>query len=60
VLSKPLSDVHLNIVPRTAEEQTRIGAPFAPQTVFSVQQRFEKNSAGAAAVRAGSKADTFS
>ncbi|MEO1249060.1 MAG: di-heme oxidoredictase family protein [Pseudomonadota bacterium] len=56
----PLDEPHLNIVPRTAEEQARIDTVTAPPADFSVPQAFEEMSAGAATVRARRNADAFS
>ena len=55
-----LRDSHLNFLPRTAEERARIDAVTATPDDFSVPQRFEELSAGAATVRARTDADAFS
>lgn len=55
-----LGDPHLSIVPRTDAEATRIADVTALATDFSVAQRFEDLSAGAATVRAMATADAFS
>ncbi|WP_172292211.1 di-heme oxidoredictase family protein [Pseudoruegeria sp. HB172150] len=59
-LAGPLDEPHLAIVPRTAEEATRIEAVTKPATDFSAPTQFEEMSAGAATVRARSNADAFS
>ncbi len=56
----PLDEPHLNIVPRTAEEATRIAAVTTPATSFGAAQPFEANSAGAATVRAMANPNAFS
>ncbi|WP_299844966.1 di-heme oxidoredictase family protein [uncultured Roseovarius sp.] len=56
----PLDEPHLNIIPRTAEEQTRIEAVLAPPSDFGAPQQFEDMSAGAATVRVRNNADAFS
>ncbi len=56
----PLQDLHLNIIPRTDDERTRISAVTAPPQDFSVPQRFEDLPAGAATVRVRNDADAFS
>ncbi|MEJ6404814.1 di-heme oxidoreductase family protein [Yoonia sp. 2307UL14-13] len=58
--AKPLEDVHLNVVPRTADEIARITAVTTPTTDFSDVARFEEMPAGAATVRASRTADAFS
>ena len=55
-----LDEPHLNIIPRTAEEQTRIDAVLAPPEDFRTPQQFEDMPAGAATVRARDNADAFS
>ncbi|KUF12805.1 di-heme oxidoreductase family protein [Pseudoponticoccus marisrubri] len=55
-----LSDPHLNIVPRSAEEAARVAAVTAPTRTFDAAERFESNPGGAATVRARSDADAFS
>ena len=55
-----LEDVHLDILPRTADEAARIAAVTAPRTDFSGPWPFEENSAGAQTVRARATADAFS
>ncbi len=61
VLAGPsLDDIHLNVIPRTAEEEARIARVLAPPGDFSAAQTFEELSAGAATVRARRNADAFS
>ncbi|MEM6660380.1 MAG: hypothetical protein AAF625_20005, partial [Pseudomonadota bacterium] len=55
-----LQDVHLNIIPRTPEENARIAAVTAAPQQFDAPQRFEELSAGAATVRVRNDADAFS
>ena len=55
-----LDDLHLNIIPRTADETKRIKAVTEPPTDFSAPHRFEEKSAGAATVRVIKTADAFS
>ncbi|SFE29551.1 di-heme oxidoreductase family protein [Roseivivax sediminis] len=55
-----LEEPHLSIVPRTAEEQTRIDAVTATPGSFDAAEQFEENPAGAATVRARTTADAFS
>ncbi|PRX38045.1 CxxC motif-containing protein, DUF1111 family [Meinhardsimonia xiamenensis] len=55
-----LSDVHLDIIPRTEEERARVQAVTAPPTDFSAPWPFEANPAGAQTVRARPTADAFS
>lgn len=59
-LSAELQDLHLNIQPRTEDERARIAAVTALPQDFSVPQRFEDLSAGAATVRVRNDADAFS
>ncbi len=59
-LPAELQDLHLNYLPRTHDELTRIiGATAVPED-YSVPQRFEDLPAGAATVRARTDADAFS
>ncbi|MEL6584914.1 MAG: di-heme oxidoredictase family protein [Pseudomonadota bacterium] len=58
--AQQLSDVHLNVIPRTDAERERIAAVLAPPTDFTQPQRFEENSAGAATVRVTPDANAFS
>ncbi|WP_425074568.1 di-heme oxidoredictase family protein [Sagittula sp. S175] len=58
--AQDLSDVHLAVVPRTAEERARIAAVLAHPVDFGVPQRFEDMPGGAATVRARDTADAFS
>lgn len=55
-----LEDIHLDVVPRTAEEAARIRAVTTPAADFAEAEPFEQNPAGAATVRARSDADAFS
>lgn len=55
-----LSDPHLDIIPRTAEEAARIAAVTALTSDFSTPQPFEGLPAGAATVRVRTTADAFS
>lgn len=55
-----LDDLHLNIIPRTADETKRIKAVTEQPTDFSAPHRFETKSAGAATVRVIKTADAFS
>ena len=55
-----LGDPHLNVIPRTEDEASRIASVTALATDFSAPQRFEDLSAGAATVRAMRTADAFS
>lgn len=55
-----LQDLHLNVIPRTAEEQDRISKVTAPPLNFSAPQRFEDLPGGAATVRVRNDADAFS
>ncbi|MEM9433057.1 MAG: di-heme oxidoredictase family protein [Pseudomonadota bacterium] len=56
----PLNEPHLNIVPRTDAEASRIAAVTALTTDFTKAQAFEANSAGAATVRAAPTSNAFS
>ena len=53
-------DPHLNVVPRTADETSRIDAVTALISDFSTSQRFEERPAGAATVRVTNDANAFS
>ena len=55
-----LGDPHLDVIPRTAAEATRITAATALATDFTEPQRFEDKPAGAATVRAMRTANAFS
>ncbi|WP_159977046.1 di-heme oxidoreductase family protein [Roseobacter cerasinus] len=55
-----LADLHLSVVSRTEEEAARIARITAPTTDFSLAERFESNSGGAATVRVISTRDAFS
>jgi CxxC motif-containing protein (DUF1111 family) len=59
-MASDLKDVHLDIIPRTAEETSRIAAVTALAHRFDTPQKFEEMSAGAATVRAMSNANAFS
>lgn len=56
----PLGDVHLNTVPRTAQEQARVDKVTTPTTDFEAPSPYEQKQAGAATVRARRNADAFS
>ncbi|GAA6209646.1 di-heme oxidoredictase family protein [Cognatishimia sp. WU-CL00825] len=60
VLSGPLDEPHLNIIPRSDAERIRILATTAMPVDFLRPQQFEENSAGAATVRARKDANAFS
>ncbi|MBF9031744.1 c-type cytochrome [Rhodobacterales bacterium HKCCE3408] len=55
-----LSDLHLEIVPRTEDEAARIAAVTNAPTDFAAPWPFEERSAGAATVRPRDTADAFS
>jgi len=57
---EPLSDRHLNALPRSAEEKARIAAVTAPTTDFSQPEPFEARPAGAATVPARKDDAAFS
>jgi|GEM_PF-5335019 len=59
-VAQDLSDVHLNVLPRTVDEAARIAIVTAPTDDFSAPGAFEELSAGAATVRARNNADAFS
>lgn len=59
-IAGPRDEPHLKIVPRTPAEQLRVDAVLAPPIDFSVPQKFEDMSAGAATVRVRDNADAFS
>lgn len=59
-LSAELQDLHLNTLPRTDDERARIAGATAAPDDFTVPQRFEELSAGAATVRVRTDADAFS
>ena len=58
--AQTLPDLQLSLLPRTDAEKARIAGITAPTTDFTVPERFEAKPAGAATVRAKSKADAFS
>jgi len=58
--SGPLSEPHLNTLPRIADETVRVKAATQLATDFSHPQTFEENSAGAATVRVRKDANAFS
>ncbi len=60
VSAPDLADLHLPIVPRTAEEAERIARVVRPTTDFSLAERFEANQAGAATLRPSGTRDAFS
>ena len=55
-----LSDLHLNTVPRTKDEQGRIAKVTRPAKTFSTSEKFENVPAGAATVRARANSSAFS
>lgn len=55
-----LGDPHLNVVPRNADEITRIAAVTALATDFTSSHQFEARPAGAATVRVSLNSDAFS
>ena len=55
-----LGDPHLAVVPRTAEEETRVAAVTAPATAFDAPEPFEANPGGAGTVRARATREAFS
>lgn len=59
-VAQEVSDLHLNVVPRTAAEAARIAAIVQPTTDFTTPERFEERPAGAATVRVHSTSDAFS
>ena len=60
VLAGPADEPHLNILPRTESETTRVKVATAHATDFTKPGAFEENTAGAATVRARTNADAFS
>ncbi|MCU0828814.1 MAG: c-type cytochrome [Tabrizicola sp.] len=58
--AQTLDDRHLPVIPRTAEDSTKIAAVLAPPTDFTKPEPYEQNPAGAATVRATTTADAFS
>ena len=60
ITADPFDDLHLKIIPRTADEVKRISKVTAPTKDFTAPRKFEAASAGAATVRARSNADAFS
>lgn len=55
-----LLDLHLDIIPRTADEAARIASVIQPTTDFSTPEPFEANQAGAATVRHRDTSNAFS
>lgn len=55
-----MTDLHLQYVPRTAAEATRITAITQPTTDFSKSEQYEANQAGAATVRPRDTSHAFS
>jgi CxxC motif-containing protein (DUF1111 family) len=51
-IAAELTEPHLNIIPRTAQESTRVARVTAPAAEFTGAERYEANSAGAATVPA--------
>jgi CxxC motif-containing protein (DUF1111 family) len=60
VLAQTLDDVHLPVIPRTAEDAAKVAAILAPPNDFQAPEAYEAKSAGAATVRARDTADAFS
>lgn len=58
--AQDLPDLHLQVVPRSPAETSRVAAILAPPTDFSRSEPFEANPGGAATVRALTNADAFS
>ena len=58
--AQELSDLHLDVIPRTAQETARIANVTRLTTDFSAAGQFEERQAGAATVRARNNADAFS
>ena len=59
-MAGPFDEPHLNIVPRTADEASRIAAATELAEAFDAPQRFEGKPAGAATVRVTPDANAFS
>jgi CxxC motif-containing protein (DUF1111 family) len=55
-----LTDIHLDVIPRTEAERARVEAVTAPPEDFSAPWPFEENSGGAQTVRPRDTADAFS
>ncbi len=55
-----LKDLHLDVIPRTAEEAERIRRVTRPTQEFAEPERFEANQAGAATVRPRDTSNAFS
>ena len=55
-----VDDLHMKVIPRTAEEKARIDAATAPTSDFSKPERFEAKPAGAATVRLSNTTHAFS
>lgn len=61
VFANPLAaDLHLQVIPRKADEAERIKNVTAPTTDFTEAEKFESKPAGAATVRLRDDADAFS
>lgn len=58
--ARGLDDRHLPVIQRTTAEAAKVAAVLAPPIGFTKAEPFETKSAGAATVRAGTTADTFS
>jgi CxxC motif-containing protein (DUF1111 family) len=56
----PVGDVHLSVVPRTAEEAARVAAAVAPPAGFDAAEPFEAMAGGAATSRKLPNRDAFS
>ena len=59
-MAGPLDEPHLNVVPRTADEASRIAAVTALAESFDGPQKFENRPAGAATVRVTPGTNAFS
>ncbi|MEM6889214.1 MAG: di-heme oxidoredictase family protein [Pseudomonadota bacterium] len=55
-----LEDLHLPVIPRTAEEAKRIERVVAPTSDFTVSEKFEVNQAGGTTVRPMNNSNAFS
>jgi CxxC motif-containing protein (DUF1111 family) len=55
-----LDDIHLPVIPRSAEDLAKVEAILAPPVDFTAPEPFEAKSAGAATVRARDTTDAFS
>ncbi len=60
LLAQDLTDPHLTLIPRTAQEARRVAVVVAPPGDATLPQRFETRAGGAATVRVRSGSDAFS